>query len=143
MGYLGTSGLLNLFEPDYRGIARTDHNQSRIKPSSEDALPPLELQQSFAETYFEYCWPWCPVLDKASFWNEYSTTSPSPLLSNSLALLGTQVRPPIAIQHADAAEYYKRAKMQFYMDEENNPLVCLQAIMLFYWWAPRGSVYVF
>lgn len=139
MGYLGTSGLLNLFEPDYRGIARNEPQQRSTEPSSGEALPPLELQQSFAETYFEYCWPWCPILDKASFWNEYSTTPPSSLLSNSLALLGTQVRPPI-IQHADAAEYYKRAKMQFYMDEESNPLVSLQAIMLFYWWAPRGSV---
>jgi hypothetical protein len=136
LGYLGGSGLLTLFEPDYRGIARNDRQTDSIQPSSEDDLPPLELQQSFVETYFEYCWPWCPVLDKGTFWNEYSETVP-PLLTNALALLGSQVRPPI-MQHAKAADYYKRAKMQFYMDEESNPLVCLQSIILFYWWAPRG-----
>ncbi|KAJ9605912.1 hypothetical protein H2200_009761 [Cladophialophora chaetospira] len=136
-GYLGSSGLLNLFEPDYRGIARNDTNQVSTVPDIDERLPPLELQQSFAETYFDYCWPWCPVLDKDSFWKEYSTVSPPALLTNALALLGTQIRPPI-IQHADAAEYYTRAKMHFYLEDETDPRICLQAIMLFYWWAPRG-----
>lgn len=137
VGYLGSSGLLTLFEPDSRGIARDDNQRVVALPPGDDRLPPPELRQSFAETYFEYCWPWCPVLDKGSFWNDHSDTAASPLLTNALALLGTQVRPPI-MQHARADEYYTRAKMQFYMDEESDPLVCLQAISLFYWWAPRG-----
>jgi hypothetical protein len=102
----------------------------------EPEIPPHELQHSFAETYFEYCWPWCPIFDKAAFWTDFDQ-SPSRLLTNALALLGTQVRPPI-MQHAKAAEYYDRAKIIFYTDQESDPLVCLQSIMLFYWWAPRG-----
>jgi hypothetical protein len=135
MGYLGTSGILGLFEADSRGIA-SNAQEASAHPSLESDLPPHELQQSFAETYFDYCWPWCPVFDKAAFWNDLDL-SPSRLLINALALLGTQVRPPI-MQHAKAVEYYDRAKILFYTDQESNPLVCLQSIMLFYWWAPRG-----
>ncbi|KAK6387602.1 hypothetical protein LTS17_000871 [Exophiala oligosperma] len=148
VGYLGGSGLLRLFEPDYRGIAaatttNADKHQpgvgshrTRLMIDDDDSLPPAELQESFAETYFSYCWPWCPVLDKQTF-NGESDGITSPLLINAMALLGMQVRPPI-MQHARAKDYYDRAKMLFYMDEESDPLTCLQSIMLFYWWAPRG-----
>jgi len=135
-GYLGETGIHKIFEQDHRKIAKT--NQENTVPSSlpEIDLPPSELQQSFAETYFDYCWPWCPILDKGPLWAGLEA-SPSPLLINALALLGTQIRPPM-IQHATASDYYSRAKMLFYTDQEANPIVCLQAIMLFYWWAPRG-----
>lgn len=96
----------------------------------------MELQQSFAETYFAYCWPWCPVIDTTDLWDGLEQP-PSALLSNAIALLGSRLRPPL-VQHATAAEYYNRAKMLFYTDQESNPLVCLQAIILFYWWVPRG-----
>jgi hypothetical protein len=139
--------LLTLFEPDYRVIATTTATTTagaqqqgggdRVACMTSDSnLPPIELQQSFAETYFNYCWPWCPVLDKQTF-DSQTDGSASHLLINALALLGMQVRPPI-MQHARAKDYYDRAKMLFYLDEESNPLVSLQSIMLFYWWAPRG-----
>lgn len=135
--YLGNSGILQIFARDSRGIAANDSGNALYSfPGMEDDLPPPELQQSFADTYFDYCWPWCPVLDKATFWQN-SDATPSALLTNALALLGTQIRPPM-MQHATAGEYYNRAKMLFYMDQDSNPIVCLQAIMLFYWWAPRG-----
>ncbi|KIW12445.1 hypothetical protein PV08_09722 [Exophiala spinifera] len=148
VGYLGGSGLLRLFEPDYRGIAAATTNTADQQEhgvasgrvgslaDNDGSLPPSELQESFAETYFNYCWPWCPVLDKQTFNGEIEDIT-SPLLINAMALLGMQVRPPI-MQHARAKDYYDRAKMLFYMDEESDPLICLQSIMLFYWWAPRG-----
>ncbi|KAK5022308.1 hypothetical protein LTS07_010184 [Exophiala sideris] len=146
VGYLGGSELLRLFEPDYRRTAATttatdqqlQGRGSRAAVIIEEGgnLPPVELQQSFAESYFNYCWPWCPVLDKQAFYRE-ADGPPSHLLVNALALLGMQIRPPI-MQHARAKDYYDRAKMLFYMDEESSALVCLQSIMLFYWWAPRG-----
>lgn len=137
VSYLGNSGILQIFARDSHRIAANDPGNAFSSFSGiEHDLPPTELQQSFADTYFDYCWPWCPVLDKATFWHNQDNT-PSALLTNALALLGTQIRPPI-MQHATAAEYYNRAKMLFYMDQDSNPIVCLQAIMLFYWWAPRG-----
>ena len=135
MGFLGNSGILRLFEPDHRRIATSEQRDMRSPVVIRTDLPPLELQQSFAESYFEFCWPWCPILDKNTLFDELEHT-PSVLLTNALALLGTRIRPP-TIQHATASEYYNRAKMLFYTDDEDNPIVSLQAIMLFYWWAPR------
>ncbi|RVX70506.1 hypothetical protein B0A52_05157 [Exophiala mesophila] len=137
VSYLGDTGILKIFELDTRRIAESDPYTNPQSALSVDAdLPPLELQQSFAETYFDYCWTWCPVFHADRFWSDLDVR-PSRLLVNALALLGTQVRPPL-IQHAKAADYYNRAKLLFYTDQENNPITCLQAIMLFYWWAPRG-----
>jgi hypothetical protein len=128
VGFLD-SGVLKLFEPDHRQIATSDcersTNMKLLAPITSD-MPPIELQQGFVETFFEYCWPWCPVLDKSTLW-EYLDTTPSPLLVNSLALLGSRVRPPI-LQHASASDYYDRAKLLFYTDQESNPLVNLRKL---------------
>jgi hypothetical protein len=125
VGFLD-SGVLKLFEPDHRQIA-TSHSErstnTNLLASISGDLPPIELQQGFVETYFEYCWPWCPILDKSTLW-EYLDTTPSPLLINSLALLGSRVQPPI-LQHASAPDYYDRAKLLFYTDQESNPLISL------------------
>lgn len=137
VSYLGENGILKIFEQDTRRIAENDPCPKTKSAFSIDAdLPPVELQQSFSETYFDYCWTWCPVFHADQFWSDLDN-NPSRLLVNALALLGTQVRPPL-MQHAKAADYYNRAKLLFYTDQENNPITCLQAIMLFYWWAPRG-----
>ena len=133
--YLGETGILPVFAQEHREIAKSNQASQIFTNTTDIDLPPLELQESFAETYFEYCWPWCPILDKRTLRSRMED-SPSALLINALALLGTRIRPPL-VQHAEAAEYYHRAKMLFYTDHESDPIVCLQSIMLFYWWAPR------
>jgi hypothetical protein len=92
-----------------------------------------ELQPSFAETYFEYCYAWCPVLDKSTLFDELAK---SPLLGDALAVLGSNLRPPM-IPHPGPATYYARARRKFYDDEEPDLLISLKAVLLFYWWAPQ------
>lgn len=133
--YLGDTGIMPIFAQERRAIARTSQSSHAAPKLTGFDLPPLELQESFGETYFDYCWPWCPVLDERTF-RSCIDESPSALLINALALLGMRIRPPI-VRHAEAAEYYHRAKMLFYTDQETDPIVSLQSIMLFYWWAPR------
>ena len=134
--YLGDTGIMPIFAQEHRAIARSSQYSHPAPKFTGLDLPPLELQESFGETFFDYCWPWCPILDERMLRSRMDE-SPSALLINALALLGTRIRPPI-VQHAEAAEYYDRAKMLFYTDQENDPIVSLQSIMLFYWWAPRG-----
>lgn len=133
--YLGDTGIMPIFAQEHRAIARSCQSIHPASNITGQDLPPLELQESFSETYFDYCWPWCPILDEPTLRSRMDD-SPSALLINALALLGIRIRPPI-VQHAEAAEYYDRAKMLFYTDQENDPIVNLQSIMLFYWWAPR------
>lgn len=134
--YFGDSGLLRIFDPEHQNIAATSKTAEALPIVLTLELPPVELQQSFAETFYEYCWTSCPILDRDQLFDSVGSDL-SPLMANALALCGSQIRPPI-LQHADAADYYHRAKMLFYTDQEGNPLVALQSVMLLYWWSPRA-----
>ncbi|POR32512.1 Fungal specific transcription factor domain-containing protein [Tolypocladium paradoxum] len=92
------------------------------------------LQEGFLESYFEYCFVWCPVLDRDFLQNPSSGLDESPLLQQALALCGNRINPPL-IQYRDSAVYYNRAKELFYSNYESNALVRLASIMLFFWWS--------
>lgn len=132
--YLGEPRTLSVFAHDPDSQPTILYHPS-LAEVSQHKLPSVDVQESSVEAYFEYCWPWCPVVDQDTI-HKWTEDSPSALFANSLALLGCHIRPPI-IEHEGPAEYYHRAKMLFYNDHETNPLVCLQSITLFYWWAPR------
>ncbi|KAJ5261442.1 hypothetical protein N7478_012037 [Penicillium angulare] len=123
----------HVFLPELQTNAR---DQERLLaerlPDSPD-LPDPALQQTFAETYFDFCYAWCPVLDRNELSGELAR---SPLLVNALAVAGSHINPPI-IPHDGPAIYYDRAKTRFYNDEEANVMTSLKAISLFYWWSPR------
>lgn len=97
-----------------------------------------DLMESFGDTFLEYCYPFCPVLDPGSLFDEVSR---SPLLANALATAGSHVQPPL-VPHSGPAEYYARARSLFYNDEEPDPLATLKALSLFYWWAPKAATTV-
>lgn len=97
-----------------------------------------DLMESFADTYLEYCYPFCPVLDPANIFDEISR---SPLLANALATAGSHVQPPL-VPHSGPAEYYAKARSLFYNDEEPDLMATLKAISLFYWWAPKAATIV-
>ncbi|KAJ3527215.1 hypothetical protein NM208_g10810 [Fusarium decemcellulare] len=105
-----------------------------LRPTSLDDIsafdfPPDVLQDSFLETYNEYCFAWCPVIEPADL------DSTSPLLKNALALAASQIKPN-AIHRASPEEYYNKAKKYFYEGQEANPITAIKAILLFYWWSP-------
>lgn len=107
---------------------RTHHSTSQEK----------QLLESFVETYWEYCYAWCPVLDRATVGEEMER---SPLLTNALATAASHLQPPL-IAHRGPAEYYKTARTIFYDDQEPNALTTLKSLALFYWWAPRSPTVV-
>lgn len=94
-----------------------------------------DLEETFASTYFEHCYAFCPVLDRDTLEKELQESS---LLSNALALAATHIRPPL-VPHTEPAELYKRARTAFYNDEETDHLTALKSLCLFYWWAPRST----
>ncbi|KAI5290731.1 hypothetical protein KEM54_000629 [Ascosphaera aggregata] len=103
-----------------------------IATSAAFDLPPTILQESFIETYFEYAYTWCPVLDRAMLLIEPHILE-SPLLKQALALLGSRIEPPV-MQHASPNQYYERATQLFHNNIEKDPIVSLQALMMLYWW---------
>ncbi|KAJ9646727.1 hypothetical protein H2204_000419 [Knufia peltigerae] len=125
-------GFLAVYGPENENDARHQAMTSQ-KTTNLGNLTQPDLQQSFAETYFEYCYPWCPVLDKSSLSIDLAK---SPLLDDALALVGSHVQPPM-IPHAGPSFYYDRARRRFYEDGESDLITSLRAVLLFYWWAPR------
>lgn len=129
------TGFLNVYGPETHADAEQQELEATLEYgySLSDARQ-QELQQIYADTYVEFCYPWCPVLDVDRITED---TLRSPLLANALAIAGSHIRPPL-IPHEGPATYYKRATSIFYNDEEASGIVTLQALSLFYWWAPRA-----
>lgn len=121
----GPENQLNAEQQEFEASLGTMHNFSDS--------PQQELQQSYAETYWDYCYPWCPVLDKVTLIGDLAR---SPLLANALALAASHIQPPL-VPHDGPAAYYDKARKLLYSDEEPSPIATLRAISLFYWWAPR------
>ncbi|KAF4447338.1 hypothetical protein F53441_9135 [Fusarium austroafricanum] len=129
------TGFLQIYGPENNLEAEQQELVANLELRNASSDPrQQELQQSFSETYFEYCYPWCPVLDHDTLDSELAR---SPMLANALALAASHIQPPL-IPHQGSAAYYEKARMMFYMDEEPDILTSLKAVSLFYWWAPRS-----
>ncbi|KAF5588522.1 cutinase transcription factor 1 beta [Fusarium pseudoanthophilum] len=129
------TGFLQIYGPENQLEAEQQELVANLELRNPASDPrQQELQQSFSETYFEYCYPWCPVLDPDTLDSELAR---SPMLANALALAASHIQPPL-IPHQGPAAYYEKARMMFYMDEEPDILTSLKAVSLFYWWAPRS-----
>lgn len=102
--------------------------------ANADTISPA-LQGGFLDTYFEYCFVWCPVLDEDCLQSEVIE---SLLLRQALALCANRINPPLS-QCRESLVYYNRAKELFYSNCEGNALVRLASIMLFFWWSVGAS----
>ncbi|CAK7203319.1 hypothetical protein SEUCBS139899_006050 [Sporothrix eucalyptigena] len=130
------TGFLQLYGPENECDAERQEIEAQLGVKSNLNLSDprqQELLQSFAETYFEYCYPWCPVLERDALADSLQR---SPLLANALATAASHVQPPL-VPHEGPGTYYKRASSLFYNDEEPDSLTQIKAVSLFYWWAPR------
>jgi hypothetical protein len=125
-------GFLHVYGPENINDARSQMISSRKEPKTLEASQP-DLRQSYIETYFEYCYTWCPILSRSTLNQELDD---SPLLETALGVVGSNVRPPM-VPHPAPASYYNRARQCFYDDEEEDLIASLKAVSLFYWWAPR------
>ncbi|KAG8162820.1 hypothetical protein KVR01_007298 [Diaporthe batatas] len=128
--------LHSVYGPENQMDAEMQELQAYLSPGREDAhsLPlDFSLQSAFLETYWEYCYCFCPVLDPKTIMGEMAR---SPLLTNAVALAASHVQPPL-LPHQGPHEYYDRARRLFYEDAEADNLTTLKALCLFYWWAPR------
>lgn len=129
------TGFLQIYGPENQFDAEQQEFVANLETRHGDSDPrQQELQQSFSETYFEFCYTWCPVLDRTTLSGDMAR---SPMLANSLALAATHIQPPLLPHCKAPAEYYDKARTIFYNDEEPDSLTTLKSLALFYWWAPR------
>ncbi|KAJ9608746.1 hypothetical protein H2200_006517 [Cladophialophora chaetospira] len=128
-GYISIYALENSTDAQNQESKQT----SSKLPDNVDDFPDPDLQQGFIETYYEYCYAWCPVIDRSTL--SYAPTT-SVMLANALALVGSHIKPSI-LGTMKPEGYYNRARRKFYEDEESDILTALKALSLFYWWSPR------
>lgn len=129
--YLGETGYMSMF----RNEPAEDGTASHHEPSAEhrpDVLPPV-LQESYLDTYSEYCYTWCPILDRTTM-ETCPEFADSLLLQEALALLGSHISPPL-MPHPKPSHHYLRARRLFYDNHEDQPLTRICAVMLLYWWS--------
>ncbi|KAH8688966.1 hypothetical protein BGW36DRAFT_75809 [Talaromyces proteolyticus] len=131
--YIGNTGYMEIFGSESTPVRHTTLDIMPVDCNSTLNAIPDSLLDSYIETYLEFAYVWCPVLDRHILQNPQ--VFGSPLLQNALALCGTRLRPPL-IAHAQPSDHYIRAKNIIYGGQETNPLVQIIAIMLFYWWSP-------
>ncbi|EEH47435.2 uncharacterized protein PADG_03519 [Paracoccidioides brasiliensis Pb18] len=124
----GEAGLFHVLD----SASGIDHLNSTHLSGQPIDLPPPALQESFMDTYFQYCYPWCPIFESSKLFSEQEESN-SILLNQALALLGSRIQPPVLL-HVPPSVYYDRAKALFYRNHESNPITCVKALLLFYWW---------
>ncbi|KAH6693883.1 fungal-specific transcription factor domain-containing protein [Plectosphaerella plurivora] len=133
------TGFLQVYGPENRHDAEEQATRAFQQHKSDAASSRRQdLEESFMDTYWEYCYTWCPVLDRDRLTEDLAR---SPLLENALAAACSHIQPPL-LPHEGPAEYYKRARTLFYDDAELDGLTSLKAVSLFYWWAPRPPTVV-
>lgn len=131
--YLGESGFMPIFDQASRDDSSTQMISTSVnREQSVPALPPL-LQKTFAEAFMEFCYPWCPVLDREGLLDD-EVFSHSLLLQHALALLGSTVNPPVH-PHLSPRAYYAHFRQLFHGNHEHNPLVRIISIIMIYWWS--------
>lgn len=132
------TGFLQVYGPENDLVAQEQALEDSMQPQLLPDTQPPDLMESFAETYWEYCYAWCPILDPEHLFEELSR---SHLLANALAAAATHIQPPL-VPHLGPAKYYTKARCAFYNDEEPDPVTALKSVALFYWWAPRAPTTV-
>ncbi|KAF2092376.1 hypothetical protein NA57DRAFT_82340 [Rhizodiscina lignyota] len=128
--YLGDTGCMQIFSAD------NAHSTSAATLLMErhhdmDSIS-YGLMQSYLETYFNYIYLWCPILDSQTVQAASGALS-SPMLRHELALCGAHLRPPL-LPHTSCIDHYRRAKGLFYANHPDNPISQLCSIMLFHWY---------
>lgn len=131
------AGYLDVYGPENQLEAEMQELQAQLvtyRELPDNRLPDVSLQSTFLHTYWKHCYCFCPVLDLATAFGDMARSA---LLTNAVALAGSHIQPPL-LPHDGADKYYERARMLFYEDRESDNIITLQALSLFYWWAPRA-----
>lgn len=129
--YLGESGFMSMFRNEPAEDATVSHREQSAEHHPKGLLP--VLQESYFDTYSEYCYTFCPILDRSTM-ELCSEFGGSLLLREALALLGSHLNPPL-MPHPKPRQHYLHVRRLFYDNHEDQPLIRICAIMLLYWWS--------
>ncbi|KAJ4294351.1 hypothetical protein N0V90_008041 [Kalmusia sp. IMI 367209] len=113
----------------------TDTDLAILRAQRVDELPPRAIRDSLIDAFWTRCYPWTPVVDRT--WLEQgSVDRGSLLLEHAIMLAGSRVSSPL--EDYPPIEFYKKAKVLFWMGTEEDPIITIAATLLLHWWNPEG-----
>lgn len=115
-----------------RRLSDTDIEILRVQRVMD--LPPRAIRESLMDAFWTRCYPWSPVVERS--WVEQSPGKISLLLQHAMLLAGSRVSAPLP--NYPSEEFYKKARVLFWMGAEEDPIITLAASCLLHWWNPQG-----
>lgn len=114
-------------------LSNTDIEILRIQQVTE--LPPRAVRESLLDAFWTRCYPWTPVVER-SWIDERSPGTTSLLLQHAIFLAGSRVSAPV--QNYPSEDFYKKARLLFWMGAEDDPIINIASACLLQWWNPEG-----
>jgi hypothetical protein len=93
------------------------------------------VRESLLDAFWTKCHPWTPVVDR-SWIDERSPGTTSLLLQHAIFLAGSRVS--AAVPNYPSEEFYKKARLLFWMGAEDDPIINVASACLLQWWNPEG-----
>jgi hypothetical protein len=98
-------------------------------------LPPRAIRESLLDAFWERCYPWTPVVERSWIYDR-RPGKVSLLLQQAMFLAGSRVSAPLPDYPSE--DFYKKARVLFWMGAEEDPIITIAAACLLHWWNPQG-----
>ncbi|KAH8730276.1 hypothetical protein GQ44DRAFT_823599 [Phaeosphaeriaceae sp. PMI808] len=98
-------------------------------------LPPRAIRESLMDAFWTRCFPWSPVVER-SWICDRRPGKVSLLLQHAMFLAGSRVS--ASLPNYPPEEFYKKARVLFWMGAEEDPIITIAAACLLHWWNPQG-----
>jgi hypothetical protein len=98
-------------------------------------LPPRAIRESLMDAFWTRCAPWTPVVERSWIYDR-RPGKVSLLLQHAMFLAGSRVSAPLS--NYPSEDFYKKARVLFWMSAEEDPIITIAAACLLHWWNPQG-----
>lgn len=98
-------------------------------------LPPRAIRESLLDAFWTRCYPWSPVVERSWIYDR-RPGKVSLLLQQAMFLAGSRVSAPVP--NYPSEDFYKKARVLFWMGAEEDPIITIAAACLLHWWNPQG-----
>jgi hypothetical protein len=98
-------------------------------------LPPRAIRDSLLDAFWTRCYPWTPVVERSWIYDR-RPGKVSLLLQHAIFLAGSRVS--ALLPSYSSEDFYKKARVLFWMGAEEDPIITIAAACLLHWWNPQG-----
>lgn len=98
-------------------------------------LPPRAIRESLLDAFWTRCYPWTPVVERSWIYDR-RPGKVSLLLQQAMFLAGSRVS--ASVPNYPSEDFYKKARVLFWMGAEEDPIITIAAACLLHWWNPQG-----